>query len=136
MAVIGAGAAGLVSIHELRKNGHQVTCFESESELGGTWCQKFSRRSSMYNSLRTNLPRQVMSFDDFSFDSNLEQIKSFGGDPRQFPGHVEVQCYLKAFAQSKGLVDAIQFQTLVTSVQKTEDGLWLVETENDNVKNS
>jgi cation diffusion facilitator CzcD-associated flavoprotein CzcO len=90
----------------------------------------------MYNSLRTNLPRQVMSFDDFSFDSNPDQSKSFGGDPRQFPGHLEVQCYLKAFAESKSLVDAIQFRTLVTSVEKTEDGSWLVETKTDKESNS
>ena len=88
MAVIGAGAAGLVSIHELRKEGHQVTCFESEPDIGGTWCQESSSRTSMYDSLRTNLPRQIMSFDDFTFD--VVDGKSFSGDARQFPGHFEV----------------------------------------------
>ena len=77
-----------------------------------------------------------MSFEDFSFDSNPDLSKSFGGDPRQFPGHLEVQCYLKAFAENKKLTDAIQFNTLVTSVQKTEDGHWQVDTKSDNSSNS
>jgi len=29
IAIIGAGAAGIISIHELLKNGHNVKCFES-----------------------------------------------------------------------------------------------------------
>ena len=57
VAVIGAGAGGLVSIHELRKEGHNVTCFESETDIGGTWCLESSTKTSMYESLRTNIPR-------------------------------------------------------------------------------
>ena len=36
-AVIGAGAAGLVSIRELRRAGHSVTAFEQSNEIGGVW---------------------------------------------------------------------------------------------------
>jgi cation diffusion facilitator CzcD-associated flavoprotein CzcO len=36
-AVIGAGAAGLVSIRELLKEGHQVTGFEQGAKPGGVW---------------------------------------------------------------------------------------------------
>ena len=50
-----------------------------------------------------------MSFDDFSFEST--DGKSFGGDARQFPGHFEVQSYLRAFAEDKGVKDAIRFRT-------------------------
>ena len=56
VAVIGAGASGLISIYELRRQGHRVQCFESEEEIGGTW-NVHSTRTSMYYSLRTNLPR-------------------------------------------------------------------------------
>ena len=55
-----------------------------------------------------------MSFDDFTFDS--VDGKSFSGDTRQFPGHLEVQSYLRAFAEDKKVIDAIKFKTLVKSV--------------------
>ena len=58
-----------------------------------------------------------MSFDDFPFD--YVDGESFSGDSRQFPGHLEVQSYLRAFAEEKKVIDAIKFKTLVTSVQKT-----------------
>lgn len=36
-AVIGAGAAGLTAIRELRREGHSVTALEQSSSLGGVW---------------------------------------------------------------------------------------------------
>ena len=36
-AVIGAGAAGLVATRELLREGHKVTVFEQNDNLGGIW---------------------------------------------------------------------------------------------------
>ena len=36
-AVIGAGAAGLVTARELLREGHQVTVFEQNDTIGGIW---------------------------------------------------------------------------------------------------
>lgn len=36
-AVIGSGAAGLVSTRELLREGHRVTAFEQNSNVGGIW---------------------------------------------------------------------------------------------------
>lgn len=36
-AVIGAGAAGLVTARELTAEGHDVVVFEQSSSLGGIW---------------------------------------------------------------------------------------------------
>jgi cation diffusion facilitator CzcD-associated flavoprotein CzcO len=36
-AVIGAGAAGLVAVRELLREGHAVTAFEAGATCGGTW---------------------------------------------------------------------------------------------------
>ena len=36
-AIIGAGAAGLVSARELLREGHQVKVLERGSDLGGIW---------------------------------------------------------------------------------------------------
>jgi cation diffusion facilitator CzcD-associated flavoprotein CzcO len=75
VAVVGAGAAGLAAARELLREGHAVTVFEQGAGVGGQW--RFSdnceaddllgrapaRRvpGSVYASLRTNLPREVVS---------------------------------------------------------------------------
>lgn len=45
-------------------------------------------RSSMYNSLRTNLPREVMSYTSLPFLPDYMGGRSV--DPRRFPCHEEV----------------------------------------------
>ena len=101
-AVIGAGAAGLVAAKELRAEGHQVHIFEQGSSVGGVWAYvdevdadplgaTATQRvvhSSMYQSLRTNLPREIMGFVDFPFDPDF--LGPYSTDPRRFCGHREV----------------------------------------------
>ncbi|GMI98303.1 hypothetical protein like AT1G62620 [Hibiscus trionum] len=97
VAVIGGGIAGLVSARELQREGHHVTVFEKANRVGGTWLydprvetdllgldpNREIVHSSLYRSLRVNLPRQIMGFLDYPF------VKKEGGDPRHFPGHEE-----------------------------------------------
>ena len=83
VAVIGAGVGGCVSISELKKQGHQVKCFEIGSNIGGLWSQA-NPNSAMYDNLRTNLTRKTMTFDDFEFSTNFKGTTS---DNRDFPGH-------------------------------------------------
>lgn len=126
VAVIGAGAAGLVTADELLREGHDVTVFEAGSEIGGTWVYTTETETdwlgqtpgnrilgSMYDSLRTNLPRNLMAFDNYPFDSRG------GGDdtwPR-FPGHAEVLEYLQQFAQERNLLEHIRFSTWVEHIE-------------------
>lgn len=102
VAVIGAGAAGLVTARELGRAAHEVSLFEQSESIGGLWKYdeavdqdplsrdpKLTRAtSSLYRSLRTNLPRDLMCFGDYPFP----------GQPR-FPGHAEVLGYLRDFAE-------------------------------------
>ena len=81
VAVIGGGAAGLVAARELKKEGHDVVVFERQAQLGGTWVYspevesdplgldptRKIVHSSLYTSLRANLPREAMGFRDFPF---------------------------------------------------------------------
>ncbi len=125
VAVIGAGAAGLVTARELVRHGHRVTVFERNNCVGGIWVyaseteadslgQQGPRvHSSLYASLRTNLPRDLMAFSDYPFDS------SGGGDdawPR-FPGHAKVLRYLENFARSFNLDRCIRFGEEVESIE-------------------
>ena len=129
VAVIGAGAAGLATAAELLRERHAVTVFEIGAEVGGTWVYTEETEAeapfdtpnnrilgSMYDSLRTNLPRNIMSFDDYPFDSRG------GGDDTwpMFPGHKEVLTYLRRFAQNRNLLQHIRFKTPVDEVEYIE----------------
>uniref|UniRef100_A0A3B4A8H1 Flavin-containing monooxygenase n=1 Tax=Periophthalmus magnuspinnatus TaxID=409849 RepID=A0A3B4A8H1_9GOBI len=97
VAVIGAGAAGLCAArHLLSKPGtfSPPVVFESGGTVGGTWAYEErvgtydngrAIHSSMYQNLRTNLPKEVMMFPDFPFDPELDS----------FIPHQEVLRYLQ-----------------------------------------
>ena len=129
IAVIGAGAAGLVTARELLRAGLRPTVFEADDDVGGIW--RYTDRteadplgqvgahihSSLYASLRTNLPRDLMAFVDFPFDNS-----GGGADnlPR-FPGHAIVHTYLQRFAARFELLPYVRFGTQVLSVRPTDD---------------
>ncbi|GAA0175438.1 oxygenase [Lithospermum erythrorhizon] len=136
VAVIGAGSAGIVSARELHRKGHKVTVFEKRNQLGGTWVYtpeiepdpiginpgRKIIHSSLYSSLRTNLPREVMGFRDYPFVSTRKP----GRDDRRFPGHVEVLEYLREFSCEFGVDGLVRFGTEVCHVGRDDDGKWLV----------
>ncbi|RRT74719.1 hypothetical protein B296_00032001 [Ensete ventricosum] len=137
VAVIGAGAAGLAAARELRREGHSVVVFERSAAVGGTWIYTPSAESdalglnplrevvhsSLYDSLRTNLPRECMGFLDYPFSSRRSRA---GGDPRRFPGHREVLCYLQDFAREFDLYGLVRFRTEVALMERNNDGRWQV----------
>ncbi|OMO52421.1 Flavin monooxygenase FMO [Corchorus olitorius] len=136
VAVIGAGAAGLVAARELRREGHSVVVFERGNEVGGTWVytprvepdplgldpNRPIIHTSLYSSLRTNLPREVMGYRDFPFVIRPGENR----DPRRFPGHREVLLYLKDFAREFGIEEMVRFETEVVKVGILENGKWEV----------
>ncbi|XP_026394351.1 flavin-containing monooxygenase FMO GS-OX-like 4 [Papaver somniferum] len=139
VAVIGAGAAGLVASRELRREGHEVVIFERSDRVGGTWVydpnvdsdplgldtSRTIIHSSLYDSLRVNLPREVMGFRDYPF---MAQVKD-GRDPRRFPHHTEVLHYLEDFANHFELVELIRFEAEVIYVGLLDEELnngWVV----------
>lgn len=130
VAVIGSGVAGLVAARELQRESHQVVVFEKSRSLGGTWAYDQRVESdflgldpnrdiihgSLYKSLRTNLPRQLMSFTDFKFEDKVYN------DPRINPGHEEVLKFLEDFASNFELTKLIRFNTVVTRVEVVSSG--------------
>lgn len=135
VAVIGAGAAGLVATRELRREGLGVECYEAASKVGGIW--QYDERaeddplgngerrlhSSLYESLRTNLPREIMSFHDYGFIP-----AEWSTDTRRFPRHEEVRAYLESFADDFGIADCVSFNRKVVSAELERAGapLWRV----------
>ncbi|KAL6174515.1 hypothetical protein ACLB2K_051161 [Fragaria x ananassa] len=138
VAVIGAGAAGLVAARELRREGHNVVILERGDQIGGTWVypeevesdligldpDRTRVHSSMYQSLRTNLPREIMGFRDYPFVAKEEGDED--RDPRRFPGHREVFKYLNDFAKEFGICEMVRFESEVVFVGLVEGGKWKV----------
>ena len=124
--VVGAGASGLVCAKELRQRGHEVRVFETKSNLGGVWLhatannENKTTKTAMYDSLRTNLPREVMGYEAFPFLSSSSSSSSV--DARRFCSHKEVQGYLQEFAKNFRLFDVLEFNTTVKECRKKKDG--------------
>mmetsp|Transcript_9181 Transcript_9181/g.27631 ORF Transcript_9181/g.27631 Transcript_9181/m.27631 type:complete len:424 (-) Transcript_9181:740-2011(-) len=114
VAVVGAGAGGLCSAKNLKEFGRdfQVTVFEAEEIVGGTWnyTDKIGSRSSMYKSLRTNLPKQIMAFPGFPFDDSLPS----------FPHHESIAEYLRDYAKRHAILPLIRFNTEVKRIWRDE----------------
>ncbi|KAG0549905.1 hypothetical protein BDA96_01G294500 [Sorghum bicolor] len=127
VAVVGAGPAGLVAARQLLREGLHVAVFEKSGRAGGTWAydpradadDPLSRdpgapgavHGSLYASLRTNLPRDLMGFSDFPMAGRV-----FAGDARAFPGHREVLAFLDAFAEESGVAARVRLRSEVVRV--------------------
>lgn len=137
VAVIGAGVSGLATARELKSEGHQVVVYEKSSQIGGTWLytpeteseedplgidpNRKIIHSSLYASLRSNLPRQLMCFPDYPWKIEKDGLLN------NFPGHEEVLQFLNEFANEFGLGQLIRFNVEVVGVEKKDDGGWAVE---------
>ncbi|TVU00517.1 hypothetical protein EJB05_54043, partial [Eragrostis curvula] len=119
VAVIGAGAAGLAAARELRGEGHAPVVFKRAGDVGGTWIYDAAAeggRSSLYASLRTNLPREVMGFLDFPFAAVSPATPSTraGSRPTTRCCATSVQAYARRF-ELRGL---IRFRAEVIAVRR------------------
>lgn len=91
IGIIGAGAAGLVTAKYCSKDGHNVTIYEQNKELGGVWLYTdevgknkygLNIHSSMYKGLRYAFALHivictVLQFFNLIFSCELEQMLHF-----------------------------------------------------------
>ncbi len=118
-------------LRQAKSAGFAATAFEQADRVGGIWVFDPATDddptgrdanapvfSSLYESLRTNLPRDLMAFPDYTFDS------AGGGDDnwQRFPHHSKVLAYLTAYATDHQLLPHIEFNTEVTAVEKEDRG--------------
>lgn len=97
--VIGAGAAGMSALHQLRNAGYDVDCYEKTGRVGGHW-------HTDYDALHLITSRDMTHFEDFPMPA----------DYPHFPRRDQVRDYLESYARHHGLSDVIRFDTSVSSV--------------------
>ncbi|XP_049816096.1 uncharacterized protein LOC126263122 isoform X2 [Schistocerca nitens] len=129
IAIVGAGAAGLASArHVQASENHSCLVFERSTHIGGTWIYTeevgiasdgLPVHTSMYQNLRTNLPKEVMGFPDFPIPHREESY---------LPAKDILQ-FLNDYADHFGLRKHIKFQHVVTLVNP-RDAVWDVTVKN------
>ena len=97
--VIGAGAAGVSALHQLRAAGYDVDCFEKTDRVGGHW-------HTDYDALHLITSRDMTAFEDFPMPVQYPH----------FPRRDQIRAYIESYAQASGLYDVITFNTTVHSV--------------------
>ncbi len=129
VCVIGAGAAGLCAArHLLATPGLTPVVYEQGAAIGGTWVYTpetgtdsrhgLPIHASMYEKLRTNLPKECMAFPDFPFDPDKYASS--------FIGHAEVRRYLEEYCEHFGLKSRIHLEKQVKLVKPDGGGGWKV----------
>ncbi|XP_015511102.1 flavin-containing monooxygenase FMO GS-OX-like 4 [Neodiprion lecontei] len=120
VCVIGTGAAGLCALRHLATEPavFEFEAFEQTDHIGGTWVYNESIgvdaknqlpiHSSMYESLRTNLPSVIMNFPDW---------RKMGNGEKSCISHSEVLSYLEDYTNHFDLRKYITFNTSVETVQ-------------------
>ncbi|KAJ3648311.1 hypothetical protein Zmor_020124 [Zophobas morio] len=131
IAILGAGGAGLCAARHCLDENFNIDIFEQTGNVGGTWNYTdnigvdengIPVHSSMYQGLRTNLPKELMTYEDFPYP---QQEKSY------LPQD-EVLDYIRNYAKKYHLEKYVKFYKQVLNVEP-RDNLWLVEFED--VKN-
>ena len=121
VCIVGAGASGLVSAKVLREAGLSCTIIEQRNLVGGVWSRDEANvgrhENPIYDSLRTNLPKELMQFDDFEFSPGPS-----------FVGHADVQSYLQSYAAAHGLdqPSVLRLGYSVHSIRREAPGRWAV----------
>lgn len=129
VCIIGAGTAGLCAAKNATKYGLEVTIFEQTKEIGGTWVYTerigideygIDVHSSLYQGLRTNLPKEVMGYPDFSITTTGDD------DPKSYVEAEHILSFLKSYAKTFDLEKYIKYLQYVVRVQLKNDCCWQV----------
>ncbi len=123
VAVIGAGASGLVSAKWLATAGLDPVVFERAERIGGVWTYDQSLPgggSPSYRSLVTNVSRQKTHLSDHELGGDLggSSDQRLAGDRDDFPGRARVLRWLEAYADRFDVRRRIRLRTPVRGIER------------------
>jgi dimethylaniline monooxygenase (N-oxide forming) len=119
VAVIGAGACGLIAAKCLLDEGVDPVVFEHTARIGGLW--NYSEdlpggASLAYRSLKTNTSKQLMALSDYPFPDSLPD----------FPSQAQVLQYLNDYVDHFGFRERIRLNVGVEQVTPGQENKWNV----------
>ncbi|MGO8843497.1 MAG: flavin-containing monooxygenase [Methyloceanibacter sp.] len=114
VCIIGAGSSGLVTAKTFAERGIPFDCLERENDIGGLW-NETTNTGVVYETTYLVSSRKYTGFEDYPMPE----------DYPTYPSHREALAYLRDYAQTFGVLDRIQFNTVVESAERTEEG-WRV----------
>lgn len=118
VVIVGAGFAGMYQIHKLRQQGMTVHCYETGSDVGGTW---FWNR---YPGARVDIESMHYSM---GFDDELQQEWDW---KERYSPQPELLKYAQHISERFDLRKDISFETKVTAMDWDEDSrAWTVTTD-------
>ena len=111
VAVVGAGASGILACIKLREAGvNDVVIFEKASDLGGTW------RDNIYPGIACDVPSHLYRY---SFEPNPEWSQRYAPGP-------EIQSYLKSVARKYEVDGVIRYDSEIKCAVFS-GGKWVLE---------
>jgi hypothetical protein len=118
IAVIGAGAAGLIAAKTMSEAGFDVAVFELGSCIGGLW--DFDNDNGLavaYRNLHINTDTYLTQLRDYPFRDGVSD----------YAHHTEMLEYLRGYAENFGVDKLIRFKSKVTKLTPLAEGGWTVE---------
>ena len=128
VCIIGAGPSGLPAIKNISEAGISVVAYDYNSDVGGNWIyNEKDSHSSVFETTHIISSKTLSQYEDYPFRPEVSD----------YPSHEELRNYFQSYAKYFNLYRHIQFNTLVKSCVRLDNGHWEVTTikdENEHVE--
>ena len=122
VCIIGAGPSGLPAIKSISEAGISVVAYDYNSDVGGNWIyNEKDSHSSVFETTHIISSKTLSQYEDFPY----------GPEISDYPSHEELRNYFQSYAKYFNLYCHIQFNTLVKSCVRLDNGHWEVTTIKD-----